>query len=343
MIKINLDEKLRASGHTLASFKDDYISVILSLKYQIITLSNNRYIDRFKLHQGKTQLQLSVLKSSIRNSVTIDQLFFLCYKNNVQFSQFIHSIINVSPIRNIESAKKVVKNIIFIRPELLEAICTTKTQPKALNELIYNIFDYDKFGKYKKTKRCLRDIYANLNFRVCIYCNRNYTSNYFDTNKDRPTFTLDHFHQKEDHPLFALSVFNLIPCCSVCNTTIKGSKKLEHYMNPYCKGYKFNKLAQFELDQNYKVTLRSIDKKCRGYISDFKINEIYKCHTPEVKEFVVRSQKFNKRIIETLSTITNESPNEIKKTLFGSYDNANNMSNESLSKLRHDLYKQLKI
>lgn len=58
-----------------------------------------------------------------------------------------------------------------------------------------------------------------LGIKVCPYCNRNFVDTYkIDKNgKYITSAQLDHFYSKKYYPYLALSLYNLIPCCSVCN------------------------------------------------------------------------------------------------------------------------------
>lgn len=57
-------------------------------------------------------------------------------------------------------------------------------------------------------------ILKKLDIQTCPYCNRQYIITLRDK-KVRPQF--DHYYSKSDYPYLALSIFNLIPCCSICN------------------------------------------------------------------------------------------------------------------------------
>jgi hypothetical protein len=85
------------------------------------------------------------------------------------------------------------------------------------------IFDYKNFT-IKKEEYNAYTLAANLNIKTCVYCNRSYTVTVKigktpDGQLTRPQF--DHYFAKVDYPLLALSFFNLIPSCSICNSTLK--------------------------------------------------------------------------------------------------------------------------
>lgn len=83
-----------------------------------------------------------------------------------------------------------------------------------------------KYGSLNYKKSCQKECTAywlqrQLGVRVCPYCNRMYTTTLFGEDKIRPDF--DHFYPKSKYPYLAVSLFNLIPSCSMCNKR-KGDK-----------------------------------------------------------------------------------------------------------------------
>lgn len=83
----------------------------------------------------------------------------------------------------------------------------------------------------------------SLEVNLCPYCNENYTYSLLDKNKTRagyPNLTvradLDHFFPKNTYQLLAMSLYNLVPSCKICNSSIKGSKEFDltkKPLNPY--------------------------------------------------------------------------------------------------------------
>lgn len=49
---------------------------------------------------------------------------------------------------------------------------------------------------------------------TCPYCNRSYI---FTSSKSGTRPQYDHYFPKSKYPYLALSMYNLIPCCSICN------------------------------------------------------------------------------------------------------------------------------
>ncbi len=85
------------------------------------------------------------------------------------------------------------------------------------NKVCKEIFRYNSLN-YKKSCQTESTAYwlqRQLGVKVCPYCNRMYTTTLFGGYKIRPDF--DHFYPKSKYPYLAVSLFNLIPSCSICN------------------------------------------------------------------------------------------------------------------------------
>lgn len=98
------------------------------------------------------------------------------------------------------------------------------------NRICRQIFRYSALN-YKKKCQAESTAYwlqRQLGVKVCPYCNRMYTTTLFGEEKMRPDF--DHFYPKSKYPYLAVSLFNLIPSCSMCNKK-KGDKAEVIYEN----------------------------------------------------------------------------------------------------------------
>ena len=79
------------------------------------------------------------------------------------------------------------------------------------------IFKYDRLnivgkGTFENPAYWLQ---RQLDVKICPYCNRIYTTTLYGKKRIRPDF--DHFYPQSRYPYFAVSLFNLIPSCSICN------------------------------------------------------------------------------------------------------------------------------
>lgn len=99
--------------------------------------------------------------------------------------------------------------------EMIEIFGILEESPE--NEVCKKIFRYGALNDKKscQTENTAYWLQRQLGVKVCPYCNRMYTTTLFGENKIRPDF--DHFYPKSKYPYLAVSLFNLIPSCSMCN------------------------------------------------------------------------------------------------------------------------------
>lgn len=128
------------------------------------------------------------------------------------------------------------------------------------------IFDYKKFVKEQKHAYWLL---RKLNVRVCPYCNRMYTVTLpspeeLDKGEEFKTTraTFDHFYGKAEHPYLALSLFNLVPSCSICNSNKSNFK--EKFIYPYEQ--EFGKDAVFRVVPDFSKEARDQDPYILNYL-----------------------------------------------------------------------------
>ena len=170
-------------------------------------------------------------------------------------------------------------------------------------------------------------------------------------------FTLDHLIEKSSHPIFALSLYNLIPSCSVCNSKFKHSISLvedsnDHKFIPSFKDNKFDDEVKFrlyfdvhcmedmEIDlTKIKIVLKSDDIVYRKHIATFKLYSRYQHHTNIVEELIVKSKKYSKTKIEQMATILKRPVIEIKQDIFGNEIFSGNLTDKPLTKLKRDICK----
>lgn len=185
--------------------------------------------------------------------------------------------------------------------------CTDGLEHNKLNE--NEKIDYNKIDSGLRHK-----LLSSLHIKCCPYCNRQYITVWNDEkNKPHSTADLDHFYQKDTYPLFALSLFNLVPSCQICNSRMKGSKKIAT-LYPYEEGmdvfrfhcepkqekpdslvdlwlanntrYPDDIFSQYEIklldessnDRNKTAEELSHIERIRGSIEMFHLEEVYQTH-----------------------------------------------------------------
>lgn len=146
-------------------------------------------------------------------------------------------------------------------PQRLHEVCgnmkkweRTTTVPKSAKRVLEGIYDYGRFGKglrpsYDMTKGVLKwekdpkgwDAWSYikvLDVRSCVYCN---ADSVFaievsrGKEKVRKRSACDHFYGHSKYPFAGITLSNLIPSCTRCNTNIKGSREFDKgkYVYPY--------------------------------------------------------------------------------------------------------------
>lgn len=337
MIKIDLEKKLNKVGLRLHDFKEKYIQDILDYEHQIVTKDQNgKKINRFSLNIN--------LATSVSTKYKLEKIFFDLYNLNTNLKTFIDTVFG--HINNLTDSRGILKQIIIMEADDIQkkkVIIDTYPNTIILNNILKKIFDYNRDRERTDSSKGISARFKEVDFRVCIYCNRNFISNFHLKKATRATFTLDHFYHKDKYPVFALSLYNLIPSCGICNTNIKGKRDVEQYMNPYYSNYNFENEARFILMPHYKAKLISTNLLCKKYINDFYHNEVYETHTLEIKELVKRREVFTDDMIKKLSNLTKHSESRIKAFLFGDVLYKKNLDSDSLGKLKVDIAKELKI
>ncbi len=140
------------------------------------------------------------------------------------------------------------------------------------NELLNVVFRYHAFSGNPEAIKLLKamDIF------VCPYCNRQYTFTVSDKNgTSRAQF--DHYLPKDKYPFFAVSLFNLVPCCGLCNLA-KGDK--EDFLYPYSEEmgndvrFETKYLSDFRYLVGNKNAINGFDIKLNIVGNDLK--DVYK-------------------------------------------------------------------
>lgn len=105
---------------------------------------------------------------------------------------------------------------------------------KRKKKLLSEAFRYENLSK----RKVLNTILQLMDVPVCPYCNRQYTFT-LASGKSRPQ--MDHYYPRDLYPYLAVSLYNLVPCCAVCNTA-KGPLDTKRYpiLYPYDEGFSYD-------------------------------------------------------------------------------------------------------
>ena len=221
-----------------------------------------------------------------------------------------------------------------------------------------DIFDYKQ--KISSNKSRAYTISGIKGRNSCTYCNRQYTQTIVrnggannDNRIARPQF--DHWFSKELFPLMSLSFFNLIPSCSICNSSAKGNAifRFNTHVHPYIQtktnpdfnfSYKAKTNGKWEVDIENATDLRE-----NNMIDDFHLREVYKYHSDlELKDILDFSYANNETYLNTLLNqimmkFPQKSKEDIYRMFFGTELKEDKFLDRPISKLKFDILKKLGI
>lgn len=296
------------------------------------------------------------LKIRNANKIHLEQLIDLLYvridklKNRHSIYFFNEFIIN--DLEKIVSGKP--SQLIDLSDSINRFLGQSST---VLHKSVKSVFNYDWFIDKVENRYSGYDLAKQMDQPTCTYCNRNYTSTVI-TKKGRkiirPQF--DHYFDKKKHPLLALSFYNLIPCCSICNTSIKHRKhfSLKSHIHPYIDDVE----AEFKFSYSYqsdpyfknglKVDLKvDSDLFVMNFLRDMEIEEVYGSHTDVLYDMIYTKQAYSDRYLSILEESVLEgfkmSKQEIYRLVFGVYMDKENFEKRPFSKFRLDILKELGI
>lgn len=251
-------------------------------------------------------------------------------------------------------------NIIVGKPNTLfilnDRISTLISSSENIRKVVEYIFDYDGWFVNKRKKRYnAYNLAAALDINTCIYCNRNYTNTVITENGEklsRPQF--DHYFDKKTYPLLALSFYNLIPCCSTCNSSLKHSSPfcLTSNIHPYVDNtidkIKFSYRYDFHSKDGLKIIVTSPTcDRTQNNLEEFAMQEVYNVHTDLLYDLLKTRQAFSDRYLSILENnlLKNVivSKNDIYRLVFGTEIKEKDFIKRPFSKFKNDILIELGI
>jgi hypothetical protein len=185
-----------------------------------------------------------LLDSAIPNQTRVDFWDYLLNNNFANLKRVITSRPNglkgiIGEIENICGAGFFSNDIDYTNATLTE-----------FGRIVKDIFNY----KLYRSKPVCRNNCLQFNLSYCPYCNEQVSQVITEVNgvtgesKRLALLQLDHFYPQSRHPYFSVSLFNLIPGCSPCNTQLKLEKKFDNasHFNPFEK--RLDDYFEFQLD-----------------------------------------------------------------------------------------------
>jgi len=213
---------------------------------------------------------------------------------------------------------------------------------------LFNVFDYDKLISHNQGNSYR--LAEMLNRNTCTYCNRLYTIMIKKEKKyiARPQF--DHWYAKKKYPVLALSFFNLIPSCSVCNSSIKGNKvfSIDKHLHPYLKENDESLRFTYSIKslKDYEIVIESKGDKTIETVKDLELEAVYQAHSKyELKELLDLRQKYSKNYIKFLFDelkSTGVTEEEVYRLIFGIESKEEDFHKRPFSKFKHDIIEEIR-
>ncbi|MBD5339344.1 MAG: hypothetical protein HDR98_09555 [Bacteroides sp.] len=217
------------------------------------------------------------------------------------------------------------------------------------------VFDYD--GQISSNKSRAYKLTFDQGYNTCTYCNRQYVITVGGTNDvsriARPE--LDHWYSKELFPLMSLSIYNLIPSCSICNSSVKGNSifRLSTHIHPYVESnddpdFTFRYKLDSGAESKWTVVLDTASPQAQNMIDAFKLDKLYSFHGElEVKDILLfnyqNSDTYLKFLLQDLLSHYHYSKQDIYRMIFGAELDLSANLNRPFSKLKRDVLIQLGI
>lgn len=238
------------------------------------------------------------------------------------------------------------------RTTMQSYITILKKYDKAKSDKLQErIFRYKNFSE----RKVAYDILKKMNIQVCPYCNRQYIMT-LKNKKVRPQF--DHYYPKSDYPYLALSLFNLIPCCSICNMA---KSDLDTSANPILYPYdeEFGYDIRFTIQEKDDISLFQYASGCSDefdvgianpnnvlaaettlQIEKLHLIELYNEHKDYVKNILRHHYVYtDKRIEELYNSFPDlfDSTDDVRNSMHMSYLHKKDWGKRPLAKLTCDI------
>ena len=261
--------------------------------------------------------------------------------------------------------KSILKKLLVSEPIALKGLndqltnkltAITDETKKPSKEALLLIFGYERVFNTKSKSEAYW-LSKQIDSNTCVYCNRQYafTIEKGDgRNKEerlvRPAF--DHWFDKSDYPLMSLSLCNLIPSCTICNSSIKGQTKFDitTHTHPYVHetdhpDITFKATLTTDIPPKWTVEIVTpAGSKEERTVKDMKMQEIYSMHGElEVKDLMNFCNSYpNGYLKQLFENVLKDSKKKLSRSeayrmLFGTEMDSSHFLDRPLSKLKHDI------
>ncbi|MCD1261008.1 hypothetical protein B5M42_019580 [Paenibacillus athensensis] len=247
---------------------------------------------------------------------------------------------------------------------------------------IQSVFNYDDFcDRYEDEEWGAYALVKRLRIPVCPYCNRQYITVVEPVlgEKGRARPQLDHFFAQSHFPYLAVSLYNLIPSCSVCNASLKRNQMFtwDDHIHPYEGGFgddvrftvkfpagkgKLDYLKMWYREQgDLRVELlldpavrRRLDRdelkrllrRVNNHKRIFKLKSLYASHGDYVQEIILKSIWYNDAKLDAMQRQFPHlfpTKEHLARLVFGNFMHTEEAEKRVLSKLTRDVAREFGI
>lgn len=197
-----------------------------------------------------------------------------------------------------------------------------------------------------------------LNIKTCCYCNAQYATTFINGNDSLASYDLDHYYPQSKYPYLSTSFFNLIPSCGCCNRHKSNRDDFHYplYVNRRMQLLRFNinpnSLIKYWLTANPETLyIDVVDGKdappgfANEYDKIFHIRKLYTAYADEVEEILWKSRIYNdsykEQLQQSFDKLFAHEADRFSLLYYGFYTKESDILKRPLSKMKHDIAKQI--
>lgn len=328
---------------------------------EIIKYINSNELDKCLTEKYNEELHKNVFGYKDFISIKLNYYDFIINKakeiakkriyNPVVVSKIVEAVNTYFPELH-NDVERQIKPVLELLPNI-----TRSELEKLLNDKVnfsaITLENYIKYRVWEKSWNPYKFVYMT-GVRTCPYCNRQYITPIFKYDGQMRA-ELDHFFAKSKYPYLSMSLYNLVPACGFCNSSLKGTREFDkNDINPYEES--LDEYMFFDVELNSKpitinvrprsgVTDARIINSINRYNKIFKLNSTYEYHINIAEEIGENIKRYNKNKIITIKKklgdiIGNE--NQIRELIVGVVPEDKKLLNEPLNKFKRDILEKYK-
>ncbi len=204
-------------------------------------------------------------------------------------------------------------------------------------------------------------IVRTLGIRTCPYCNRGFIG----VTKGRLLgVQLDHFYNRHKFPLLAVSLYNLVPCCGVCNHVKRDG--MADIVSPYEEGADFDSAMHFTYEipkagikdpdggkRRLSIEVNEPDaykrQRYQNNIDMFRLREAYAFQEIEAERFYEKMLAYPESRLREIEKHFKENSDysvsvaDLEEALFREYfSDPSDYTQKPMAKFYRDLYYNIK-